>query len=200
MNNDLASYKQDLLNKLYAPYQLCTLCPLGSQGRKNVVFGAGNSNASLMIIGEAPGQEEDRQGKPFVGRSGQLLNKIFDIYNVSREEIFITNIVKCRPPNNRKPLPFEMNSCKKILLLGQINIIKPKVICTLGATAIEGLLNESLDKPMKHIRGNELLFETIQVIPTYHPAFILRNPKALPNLVEDLEKAFMKANLLATGG
>lgn len=115
-------YKQNLLNELYKPYQQCIACPLGSLGRTNVVFGEGNPDAELMFIGEAPGREEDKQGRPFVGRSGQLLNRILELAGIKRPDIFITNIVKCRPPNNRKPLPLEINICKKILLSNQIKI------------------------------------------------------------------------------
>src|SRR5437870_4631307 len=119
------TYKQELLDKLYAPYKKCMECPLGNLGRTHVVFGEGNPDADLMFIGEGPGKEEDEQGRPFVGRSGKLLNHIFEIIGIHRKNVFITNIVKCRPPNNRKPLPIESNTCKSILLLNQIKIIRP---------------------------------------------------------------------------
>jgi len=162
-------------------------CPLGGMGRTNVVFGEGNPDANLMFIGEGPGRDEDLQGRPFVGRSGRLLTKIMEAVGIKREEVFITNIVKCRPPGNRKPLANESNACKNLLLLNQIKIIRPKVICTLGAASLEGLL----EKPVKitKIRGSELNFESTKLIPTLHPAYVLRNPKALKDLASDIEKA-----------
>lgn len=182
------SYKQELLNKLYEPYKKCIQCPLGTMGRKNVVFGQGNADATIMFIGEGPGQEEDNQGLPFVGRSGKLLNKILEALNTSREEVFITNIVKCRPPNNRKPTPIESQICKKLLLINQIRIIRPAIICTLGSAAIQGLLS-NYDLKISGIRGSLLSFEGTPVLPTYHPAYILRNPKELPTLYKDIEHA-----------
>ncbi len=174
-------YKQNLLNELYRPYTQCTACPLGSLGRTHVVFGEGNPDANLMLIGEAPGKEEDEQGKPFVGRSGKLLNHILSLVEVERSSIFITNIVKCRPPNNRKPSPLEINICKKLLLLKQIKIIRPKTICTLGSAAIQGLLEK--DVKITKIRGTTLQLGTINIVPTFHPANILRNPKELKTLL-----------------
>ncbi len=189
---DIQSYKQNLLNKLYAPYVKCVQCPLGKLGRTNVVFGEGNPDARLMFIGEGPGQEEDRLARPFVGRSGQLLNKVFGLIGIKREEVFITNIVKCRPPDNRKPFKNEMITCTDILLFNQIKIIRPDVICTLGSTALQGLTH-NFDIKISSLRGKSLKpdrFPQIIVIPTYHPAYILRNPKELNTLYEDIKKAF----------
>jgi len=184
---DVQKTKELLLEELYAPYKKCLACPLGFLGRTTVVFGQGNANAALMLIGEAPGQQEDQQGKPFVGKSGQLLNRIFTILDIDRSDIFISNVVKCRPPGNRKPTLIESMTCKKLLLLNQIAIIKPQVICTLGATALEGLL----DRPVKMMqcRGNTLSFNEIMLIPTLHPAYILRNPSQLEKIISDLHKA-----------
>ncbi len=182
-------FKQELLNQLYAPYRNCTTCPLGRLGRKHVVFGAGNADAKLMFIGEAPGADEDREGKPFIGRAGQLLNRTFEAIGINRNDVYITNIVKCRPPKNRTPLPCEMETCKKLLLNKQIKIIRPQVICTLGAAAIQGLLNEQKIK-ISQLRGKKLEFEGIIIIPTYHPAYILRNPKELKTLILDLAAAY----------
>ena len=176
-----------LLETLYAPYHQCQACPLGSLGRTHVVFGQGNPNASLMFIGEAPGRDEDLQGQPFVGRSGQLLNRVLEAIEIKRENVFITNIVKCRPPNNRQPLANEMDNCKKILLNHQIKIIQPKVICTLGASALSGLTNNPCK--ITQIRGQKLLYNDILLIPTYHPAYILRNPKELLQFAKDLTVA-----------
>jgi DNA polymerase len=181
---DSKAYKQILLETLYAPYHQCPKCPLGSLGRTHVVFGQGNPDADLMFIGEGPGRDEDIQGLPFVGRSGQLLNHILEAVNIKRADVFITNIVKCRPPNNRQPLPNEMDICKKILLTHQIKIIKPRIICTLGAAALLGLT----EKPYKitQVRGQLLSYENITLIPTYHPAYILRNPRELNKFADDL--------------
>lgn len=186
------TYKQELLDKLYAPYKKCMECPLGTLGRTHVVFGEGNPDADLMFIGEGPGKDEDEQGKPFVGRSGKLLNHIFEIVGIQRNNVFITNIVKCRPPNNRKPLPIESNTCKSILLLNQIKIIRPKIICTLGSAALSGLLEK--DVKITQIRGKFINFQTIPLMPTYHPAYILRNPKELQSLVRDIQTAVDSLN------
>lgn len=185
---DAKSYKQQLLDALYAPYKKCTMCPLGNQGRTTVVFGEGNPDAAIMFIGEGPGQDEDTQGRPFVGRSGKLLTRVLEKLGLPRQEVFITNIVKCRPPNNRKPLPIESTTCKNLLLLKQIKIIRPQVICTLGSSSLAGLLNRE-DIKITKIRGEVLSFEGAQLIPTYHPAYILRNPKELPTFVADIQKA-----------
>lgn len=184
---DAKKYKQKLLEELYAPYHDCQSCPLGSLGRMHIVFGEGNPNARLLFIGEGPGKEEDRQGKPFIGRSGQLLNRIFELVGIERTQIFITNIVKCRPPNNRQPSSMESAICKKLLLIPQMKIIRPTVICTLGSAALTGLL----DMPVKitKMRGQPIAFDETTLIPTFHPAYILRNPKSLPLFVDDLEKA-----------
>jgi uracil-DNA glycosylase family 4 len=181
-------FKQQLLDQLYAPYKKCMECPLGNLGRKNVVFGEGNPDASLMFIGEAPGQDEDEQGRPFVGRSGKLLTQTLSSLSIARSDVFITNIVKCRPPNNRKPLPEEMSACKKLLLIHQIKIIRPRVICTLGAAAVEGLF-EQLVK-ITQIRGTIMSYEGTHLIPTYHPAYILRNPSAFDTFKKDIQKAY----------
>lgn len=179
--------KEQQLKNLYAPYKQCMACPLATQGRSQVVFGSGSADAEIMLIGEGPGQNEDLQGLPFVGRSGALLNKIFELLEVDRNDFFISNIVKCRPPNNRKPLPQESNTCKNILLHKQIKIVAPKVICTLGGSAAQGLLEQDLK--ITKIRGTEFSYQGIPLIPTYHPAYILRNPSELECLVNDLRKA-----------
>lgn len=166
-------------------------CPLGGMGRTNIVFGEGDPNATLMFIGEGPGRDEDLQGKPFIGRSGRLLTKIMEAVGIKREEVFITNIVKCRPPNNRKPLPQESSTCKNLLLLNQIKIIQPKAICTLGASALEGLIGQQVK--ITKMRGNTLELYGAKLVPAFHPAYILRNPKMLHFLAEDIEKAFRLA-------
>lgn len=186
MNN--IQKKQKLLDELYAPYKKCTQCPLGFLGRTTVVFGDGNPDAKLVLIGEGPGEQEDRQGKPFVGKSGALLTKILDTIGVSRTDIFITNIVKCRPPHNRTPVPLEMKTCKSILLEKQLTIIQPHVVCTLGSAALQGLLEHPIQITKERGIMREIL--GIRTIPTYHPAYILRNPTKLHTLVDDLHAAY----------
>ncbi len=180
--------KQNLLNDLFSPYSNCFACPLGSLGRKNVVFGEGNPDTQLLFIGEAPGQDEDIQKKPFVGRSGKLLTKVFEILGIIRSDVYITNIVKCRPPQNRKPLPLEATTCKQLLLNRQIEIIQPVVICTLGAAALQGLLND-YSLQISKLRGSPISFGNYIIVPTYHPAYILRNPKELTKIVDDISLA-----------
>lgn len=124
--------KQDLLNSLYASYRNCNLCPLARAERSSVVFGRGDADASLLFLGEGPGRDEDLQGIPFVGRSGKLLSKTLESLSIDENSVYITNIVKCRPPNNRAPFPNEVSTCTKLLLQKQIQIIRPKVICILG--------------------------------------------------------------------
>ena len=178
-------FKQDLLDKLYEPYKKCIQCPLGFLGRTHVVFGEGNPDAELMFVGEAPGQDEDKQGRPFVGRSGQLLNKALAIANINREDVFITNVVKCRPPNNRTPLPIEINTCVSILLIHQIKIVRPKIICVLGSVALNTLLGN--EYKITRVRGQIIDRETFKIIPTYHPSYVLRSPNQSNIFYEDIK-------------
>lgn len=183
--------KQQLLESLYTPYRGCNGCHFKMPRATQIVFGSGTPDAALVFIGEAPGREEDIQGKPFVGRSGKLLDKIFDALDTSRDQFFITNVVKLRPPNNRRPFQQEIDSSKP-LLLAQLNIIKPLAICTLGSSAIEGLLGQPVK--ISKIRGEKLLWNGIPVIPAYHPAYILRNPKELNTLTSDIQEAIRLAH------
>lgn len=185
-------FKQQLLDALYEPYKKCLQCPLGFLGRTNVVFGEGNPDADILFIGEGPGKDEDEQGRPFVGRSGKLLNRALALVGIKREEVYITNIVKCRPPGNRAPLPIESSTCMNLFLFNQIKIIRPRVICTLGATALNNLLSKP--SAITKIRGQKIDYENnIIIIPTYHPAYILRNQTQAPTWVEDFKtiKAFI---------
>ncbi len=156
----------------------CTKCSHLASSRKTVVFGVGDINASLMFIGEAPGADEDEQGEPFVGKAGQLLTKIIQTMGLSRESVYIANILKCRPDTpgqsagNRKPTPEEMQTCIPYLH-EQIDLIGPKVIVALGATAVEGLLGKTLG--ITRLRGNWRTYRGIPLMPTYHPAYLLRN-------------------------
>lgn len=161
----------------------CTECPLGKT-RKNFVFGTGNPDADIMIIGEAPGAEEDEQGKPFVGRAGQLLTKILEAIHLSRDEVFIANILKCRPPDNRKPENSEADECEPYLKK-QIELIKPAFILALGLTAVDRLLKNK--HKMADIRGSVLEYEGIKMLVTYHPAALLRNPNWKPAVWEDVK-------------
>lgn len=175
-----------LLEELYKPYQKCQECPLGSLGRKTIVFGEGNPQAQLMFVGEGPGRDEDLQGRPFVGRAGKLLTKIIQAMNLQRNDVFISNVVKCRPPGNRTPLPIESNTCKKILLFKQIEIIKPHIICTLGATATQALLGSNVR--ISQVRGRFQKLCDILIMPTYHPAYLLRNPAEKRTVWNDMKK------------
>ncbi len=163
----------------------CTKCDL-YQTATNLVFGTGNPHATFMLVGEAPGADEDAQGKPFVGRAGQLLNKILEAIHFKREDVYIANILKHRPPGNRKPTPEEVEACFPYLKK-QIELIKPKLILCLGLTAAEALLGttEGLGK----LRGRVLDFEGIPVMVTYHPAALLRNPAWKRPVWEDVQAA-----------
>lgn len=176
MSNSL----DDLFNNIHT----CKNCPLGDT-RKNFVFGTGNPDADIIIIGEAPGADEDEQGKPFVGRAGQLLTKILAAIDLTREEVFIGNIIKCRPPNNRKPEPTEINECKPYLDK-QIELIQPEFILALGATAIDSLTGKK--HKMGDARGQVLDYHGIKTLVTYHPAYLLRNSNAKRDVWEDVKK------------
>jgi len=150
----------------------CRRCRLHT-GRQQIVFGTGNPKAKLVFVGEAPGEEEDLQGRPFVGKAGQLLTKMIQAMGLTREEVYITNIIKCRPPQNRNPLPDEIAECRPFLD-AQLNLLRPKVICALGSFAAQTLLRTQ-DK-ISQLRGRFHDCDGIPVMPTYHPAYLLRNP------------------------
>jgi uracil-DNA glycosylase len=175
-------HTQDLVT-MNAQISGCTKCALGHT-RTKFVFGVGNPRATLMFVGEAPGADEDIQGEPFVGRAGQLLNKILAAINMKREDVYICNILKCRPPNNRTPLPEEVDVCIPYLKK-QIALMKPKLIVCLGLTAAQNLLkiNDSLTK----LRGRTLQFEETPLMVTYHPAALLRNPNWKQPAWEDFQ-------------
>lgn len=172
------------LDELDSLINTCTECTL-HRNRNKFVFGSGNPNADVLVIGEGPGAEEDKQGLPFVGRAGNLLTDMLKAINFEREEVYIGNVVKCRPPGNRTPLPEEMDTCMPYLKK-QIEIINPKLILCLGLTAAKALLNkrESLAK----LRGQVYEFEGIPVMVTYHSAALLRNPHWKRDCWEDLKK------------
>jgi len=177
-------YESDSLQALDARISKCMKCPIGST-RKNFVFGVGNRNAKLVLIGEAPGADEDEQGEPFVGRAGQLLNKILAAVQLRREDVYICNILKCRPPNNRDPLPEEVDACEPFLKK-QLEIIKPKIIMCLGRIAGQTLLKTNAT--LSELRNNIYVYQGIKVLVTFHPAALLRNPNWKRPAWEDVQK------------
>ena len=182
------SYKKQLLQELYAQFPHCSSFPVESTGATKVVYGEGNPDAALLLVGEAPGKQEDELGRPFVGRSGQLLTKALEqCGGLERNDIYITNVVKCRPPNNRTPTTQEAAIFKKLLLIPEINIIRPKVILTLGSVAMEAILENG--SKITKIRGTQQHKNGFIVVPTYHPAYILRNPDELKNFCQDIKLA-----------
>jgi DNA polymerase len=174
--SDLASY--------HASIASCDRCDL-SKTRKHLVFGAGNPAARLMVIGEAPGHDEDIQGEPFVGQAGQLLNKILTAVGFNREEVYIANILKCRPPNNRDPQPEEISVCLPYLQR-QIELIQPKLILLLGRIAAQGLFHSM--ESLSQFRGTTHQFQGVPVLVTYHPAALLRNPQWKVQTWEDVQR------------
>ena len=163
----------------------CSRCKLHTLGRKQVVFGVGNPNADLMFVGEAPGADEDVQGEPFVGRAGQLLTKIIEAIGLTRDDVYIANVIKCRPPGNRNPEPDEVEQCEPFLFR-QIDTIKPKVIVALGKFAAQCLLKT--ETPISRLRGQEFAYREAILIPTFHPAYLLRNPSSKREVWEDMKK------------
>jgi DNA polymerase len=163
----------------------CTRCKLHRLGRRQVVFGVGNPEANLMFVGEAPGADEDIQGIPFVGRAGQLLTKIIEAIGLSREDVYIANVIKCRPPENRNPEPDEVETCEPFLFQ-QIDRIQPKVIVALGTFAAKALLKTQ--DPISRLRGRTFDYRGATLIPTFHPAFLLRSPERKRDVWEDMKK------------
>lgn len=178
--------KQKLLDKLYALHRDFHSSPLYIDQSTSIVFGEGSPDAEILFIGEAPGKNEEIEKRPFVGQSGKLLNQALESSGLNRTDVYITNIVKCRPPDNRTPSPKELATGREIILLEQIKIIAPRVICTLGSAALRGLTQ----KPYKitEIRGQTIYFQGTKVIPTYHPAYILRSRSKTPIFLSDIQK------------
>lgn len=193
LNNSLSSEdKEKELNHLKKITLNCTNCPL-HKNKRNLVFGEGSAKAKLVFVGEAPGLEEDLQGLPFVGRAGQLLTKIIEAIGLTRQEVYICNVLKCRPPNNRSPLPEEIAQCAQTLWR-QLKLIKPKVICALGKFAAQTLLDSQ--EPISSLRGKFFEIQGIKIMPTYHPAYLLRNPNDKKIVWEDMKKVrdYLKSN------
>jgi DNA polymerase len=162
----------------------CTRCKLHS-GRTTLVFGAGNPDATLMFVGEGPGRDEDLQGVPFVGRAGQLLTKIIASIGLTRDQVYIANVVKCRPPSNRNPEPDEVQTCEPFLFR-QLDAIQPKVVVALGAFAVRTLLRT--DQAISRLRGQVYDYRGAKLVPTFHPAFLLRSPDRKRDVWEDMKK------------
>lgn len=177
------------LKEIAAEVAVCVKCPL-HKTRTRTVPGQGSATPEIMFIGEGPGYDEDQQGLAFVGRAGQLLTKIIEAMGFTRDQVFIGNIVKCRPPENRKPLPDEMNACLPYLR-AQIELLKPKVIVALGATSVQGLLQIETVGITK-LRGRWLSYKEIDLMPTFHPAYLLRNPPAKKEVWEDMKAVLAK--------
>jgi DNA polymerase len=170
----------------------CTRCKLHKQGRKQIVFGVGNPHADIMFIGEGPGADEDEQGEPFVGRAGQLLNNMIAAMGLKREEVYIANVVKCRPPGNRTPEPDECATCSPFLLR-QIDAIQPKVLVALGAVAARTLTG--VNEPMIRMRGKWWDFRGTPLAVTYHPAYLLRDPRQKAEAWKDLQMVMKEVGL-----
>ena len=169
----------------------CTRCKL-HKTRTNIVFGVGSPEARLMFVGEGPGEDEDLQGYPFVGKAGQLLTKMIEAMGMQREDVYICNTVKCRPPNNRNPEPDELLACEPFLK-GQLGAVKPEVIVTLGKFAAQALLREQT--PITRLRGQWREYEGIPVMPTFHPAYLLRSPGEKGKVWDDLKEVMKKLKL-----
>ena len=178
-----AACREETLEEIRAELEECRRCPL-CQGRRNIVFGVGNSRARLVFVGEAPGREEDEKGEPFVGEAGRLLDRILFAMGLARQDVYICNVVKCRPPNNRTPLPDEIEMCSPFLMR-QIRTIKPRLVCCLGAPAVKTLLG--VKEGITKIRGRFYDFQGTKALPTFHPAYILRNPREEKILREDFQ-------------
>ena len=171
----------------------CTRCKL-SKGRTKIVFGTGSPKAQLMFVGEGPGRDEDLSGEPFVGRAGKLLTDMIKAMGLQREDVYIANIVKCRPPDNRQPEHDEVAACSPFLMR-QIDVIQPKVICTLGNTPTQTLMQTT--KGISRFRGEWFEFRNAKLMPTYHPAYLLRNPAAKADVWKDLQKVMAVLGLQA---
>jgi DNA polymerase len=173
----------------------CSRCKLHALGRQQVVFGVGNPDADLMFVGEAPGAEEDTKGIPFVGKAGQLLTKMIQAINLERDQVYIANVIKCRPPGNRNPEPDEIATCEPFLFQ-QIDAVRPRVIVALGSFAAKTLLRT--EESISRLRGRVYDFRGAKLIPTFHPSFLLRSPDRKRDAWEDLKRA--RALLSATIG
>jgi DNA polymerase len=185
------SEAKTLLGELQAIAIVCEKCKL-SKTRTQVVYGVGNPNADLMFVGEAPGRDEDLQGEPFVGRAGQLLTDIIKAMKLTRDDVYIANVVKCRPPENRNPEPDELDACRPYIQR-QVEIIQPKVIVALGRFALQSLTGKAYG--ITSVRGQWLEYNGVKVMPTYHPAYLLRNPAAKKDVWSDMKKVIAELGI-----
>jgi uracil-DNA glycosylase len=188
------AHKADALTAIKEEIGDCTRCPLAYAGRRTIVFGDGNANARLMFVGEGPGADEDASGIPFVGKAGQLLNNMIQAMGLKREEVYIANIVKCRPPANRVPEPVEANTCDQFLLQ-QIDVVQPQVVVALGATAAMYLLG--VKQSLSALRGRWHSCRGAKLAVTYHPAFLLRDPRMKGEAWKDLQRVMAEMGLKA---
>ncbi len=186
--SDATPGAEQTLEQVRAELGACTRCKL-CKARKNIVFGVGNPRAELVFVGEGPGEEEDRQGVPFVGAAGQLLTKMIEAMKFSRDSVYICNVVKCRPPGNRNPEPEEIAACEPFLK-AQLGVIKPKVIVALGKFASQTLLRDTT--PITRMRGQWRSYEGIPLMPTFHPAYLLRSPDEKKKAWLDLQEVMKK--------
>ncbi len=189
-----AAERAAALEAIHADIGDCTRCPLAYAGRRNIVFADGDPNADIMFVGEGPGADEDETGVPFVGKAGQLLNNMITAMGLKREEVYIANIVKCRPPANRQPEPVEANTCSQFLIR-QIDIVQPRVIVALGATAATYLLG--VKQSLASLRGVWHSARGAKVAVTYHPAFLLRDPRQKGEAWKDLQRVMAELGLKA---
>ena len=192
-----ASERRELLKEVFAQAKVCTRCPELAATRKTVVFGAGNANADLMFVGEAPGASEDEQGVPFVGRAGKLLSTLLEEVGLQRDDVFIANVLKCRPPGNRDPLPIEIENCQDYLHR-QVELIEPSVICTLGNFSTKLLRGDPTGITRLHGQPEVLMLgrRAVRLYPIFHPAAALYTPRMLETLREDFSRL---PELLAIG-
>src|SRR5260370_1376597 len=188
------AHKADALRAIQEEIGECTRCPLAYGGRRTIVFGDGDPNARLMFVGEGPGADEDASGVPFVGKAGQLLNNMINAMGLKREEVYIANIVKCRPPANRAPEPVEANTCTQFLLQ-QMDVVQPQVVVALGATAATYLLG--LKQSLAGLRGRWHSCRGAKLVVTYHPAFLLRDPRMKGDAWKDLQIVMAELGLKA---
>jgi DNA polymerase len=182
----------DSLAVIRAEVAACTRCDELAAARTQTVFGVGNPRARLCFLGEAPGADEDAQGEPFVGRAGQLLTRIIEACTLSRSDVYILNVLKCRPPGNRNPLPHEVSNCRGYLDR-QLALIRPEYLCCLGAVAAQTLLDNQMS--IGRMRGRFFDYEGIAVMCTYHPAYLLRNPAAKKDVWDDMQMLMRKMGI-----
>ncbi len=187
--------RTETLEEIRADLGDCQRCPL-CKGRKNIVFGVGNPHARLVLVGEGPGREEDERGQPFVGEAGRLLDRILFAMGLTRDEIYICNMVKCRPAGNRDPLPEEIAACEPFLKR-QLTAIAPDLIVTLGRISSQALLGDKT--PITQLRGQWREYQGIPLLPTYHPAFLLRNPASKREVWEDMKQVMKRLRELKSG-